>query len=151
MGKNGNQRTWTNKDLIKALENSITKSGICRKLGLTVHAGNFKTIDKYIKTLGLDTSHLKGRGHGKSGDGLRIPDERVFTENSYYATSRLYKRLLKRGRENKCEICRMPPKWKGKKLRLQVDHINGDAHDHRLSNLRILCPNCHSQTKTFSR
>jgi hypothetical protein len=30
-----------------------------------------------------------------------------------------------------------------------MDHINGNRKDHRLENLRWLCPNCHSQTDTF--
>lgn len=31
-----------------------------------------------------------------------------------------------------------------------MDHINGIHNDHRIENLRLLCPNCHSQTKTFA-
>jgi len=34
-------------------------------------------------------------------------------------------------------------------LVLTLDHINGVNDDHRLHNLRLLCPNCHSQTPTF--
>ena len=30
-----------------------------------------------------------------------------------------------------------------------VTHINGDLEDNRMENLKILCPNCHSQTPTF--
>jgi len=33
-------------------------------------------------------------------------------------------------------------------LPLELDHINGDHHDNRLENLRILCPNCHSLKPT---
>jgi hypothetical protein len=29
-------------------------------------------------------------------------------------------------------------------------HSNGDPHDNRLDNLKLLCPNCHSQTDTFA-
>lgn len=40
--------------------------------------------------------------------------------------------------------------WRGKPISLQLDHINGDNFDHRIENLRLLCPNCHSQTETFA-
>jgi hypothetical protein len=36
-------------------------------------------------------------------------------------------------------------------LTLQLDHINGISNDNRIENLRILCPNCHTQTHTFGR
>ncbi len=47
-----------------------------------------------------------------------------------------------------CAICRLGPQWLGKRLVLELDHINGIRDDHRLTNLRFLCPNCHSQTDT---
>ena len=37
----------------------------------------------------------------------------------------------------------------GKKIVLQLDHINGINTDNTIKNLRFLCPNCHSQTPTF--
>ena len=39
--------------------------------------------------------------------------------------------------------------WCGKEITLELDHINGDNRDHRVQNLRLLCPNCHSQTDTW--
>lgn len=48
-----------------------------------------------------------------------------------------------------CAICNLPPCWESKKLILVVDHIDGDASNNFPSNLRLLCPNCNSQTDTF--
>lgn len=48
-----------------------------------------------------------------------------------------------------CQICNLEPEWNNKVLVLQIDHINGINNDHRIENLRFLCPNCHSQTETF--
>lgn len=49
-----------------------------------------------------------------------------------------------------CEICKNKGEWQGKKLSLQLDHINGKNEDNHIDNLRFICPNCHSQTKTFA-
>jgi 5-methylcytosine-specific restriction endonuclease McrA len=50
--------------------------------------------------------------------------------------------------ENRCSECGISH-WRGKPLAIQIDHINGRGDDWRLENLRMLCPNCHSQTETF--
>lgn len=50
--------------------------------------------------------------------------------------------------ENRCSNCGVS-EWMGKPLAIQIDHINGVRDDHRLANLRMLCPNCHSQTETY--
>lgn len=47
-----------------------------------------------------------------------------------------------------CEWCGLGPEWNGKPIVLELDHVNGNPRDNRLENLRILCPNCHSQTDT---
>ena len=49
-----------------------------------------------------------------------------------------------------CISCLNDGNWKGQKLSLHLDHINGDSSDNRIDNLRFLCPNCHSQTDTYA-
>ena len=83
----------------------------------------------------------------------KIPDTEVFVENSPYTNNRilLKKRLLDAGiLDNQCILCGQGPVWNGKPMVLQLDHINGKNNDHRIENLRILCPNCHSQTETYA-
>lgn len=84
---------------------------------------------------------------------FKISDEEVFVENSPYVNNRilLKKRCLDNGwLKNECAICGQGPVWNGKPLTLQLDHINGKSNDHRIENLRILCPNCHTQTETYA-
>jgi hypothetical protein len=66
-----------------------------------------------------------------------------------FQTYKLKMRLLKEGIfENECSICGLDS-WLGNPLMIELDHIDGDSHNHKIDNLRMLCPNCHSQTQTF--
>ena len=62
-----------------------------------------------------------------------------------HVKSRLMTARLK---ETRCETCGLT-EWRGQPLSLELHHINGDGQDNRLENLRMLCPNCHSQTDTW--
>ena len=50
---------------------------------------------------------------------------------------------------SECGICGQGREWQGKPLILQVDHIDGDSDNNELANLRLICPNCHTQTETW--
>ena len=82
----------------------------------------------------------------------RLSDEVVFVKNSPLSRGSLgtlKRRAIALGyvTEN-CE-CGQPPEWMGKPLTIQLDHFNGDPTDNRPENLRMLCPNCHTQTPTY--
>lgn len=60
----------------------------------------------------------------------------------------LKKRLIVIEQNNVCLFCGLN-EWLNKPLVLEIDHINGDHGNESRSNLRCLCPNCHSQTDTW--
>jgi len=63
--------------------------------------------------------------------------------------STLKKYLVEKRGEN-CEECNIGPEYNGKILVLQLDHIDGNSDNNLPNNIRLLCPNCHSQTETYA-
>ncbi|MCU1672518.1 MAG: hypothetical protein JWN77_631 [Frankiales bacterium] len=63
----------------------------------------------------------------------------------------LVRATFESGVEHVRSICGCDGTWSGAPLTQAVDHINGEATDDRLANLRFLCPNCHAQTATWCR
>ncbi len=61
---------------------------------------------------------------------------------------RMAKRFLKEACGHRCSIC-ATTEWQNKKLTMILDHINGNSTDWKIENLRLLCPNCDSQTDTW--
>lgn len=144
-------KNYTDKEFVDAVKNSLSYRQILKKLGIKLAGGNYKTIQKKIKELNLDISHFKGQGYlkGKTHNYRKKSIDYYLTENSHHQSYKLKLKLFSEGiKENKCENCGLT-EWLGNSIPLELDHIDGVNTNNTLENLRILCPNCHSQTITY--
>ena len=108
-------------------------------------------VSERINALNIDISHFAKKKSDASSHPLYSLEEILVKNSKYENINRLKKRILKEGLlEYKCTKCGNTGTWNGKELTLQLEHKNGIHNDHRLSNLEFLCPNCHSQTDTYS-
>ena len=147
---------------LEELKEAVKSSGSIRqtliKLGVAPYGGNYDVFRKAVKHYGISTEHFHGQlwhpsdNTGimrKSGEKRRRKLKDILTEDSHYQSSKLRQRLIEEGlKERKCESCGLT-EWMGQEISLELDHINGTRTDNRIENLRILCPNCHSQTPTY--
>lgn len=143
---------YTEEQFINAVKNNYSVAAVLSELGLKPAGGNYKYFYYRVKVLNLDTSHFKGRSHlkGKTHNWSNIkPLSEILVKDSMFNNYHLRKRLLKEGLlKYVCSICGIS-EWLESPLSLHLDHINGVNNDNRLENLRLLCPNCHSQTLTY--
>ncbi len=112
----------------------------------------FSTYKRHATRLGVYITNQgsKGRKKPKIDGSGKIPLSEIFHGlHPQYQTNKLRIRLFDENIKSKeCENCRIR-EWNGKPISFECDHVNGNSKDHRLENLKILCPNCHSQTDTY--
>lgn len=133
----------TDKQFTEAVLASKNTNDCMRKLGIIPGGRNREVLRWRIEHLKLNCSHWSGR------NASRKSDEQVFNKNTNLKNyGQLKKRFLKATNvEYKCqrEKCGIS-EWLGEPLTLELHHKNGNRKDNTLSNLELLCPNCHTQT-----
>jgi hypothetical protein len=132
-------------DLIKT---SYSICEVCKKANISITTGNYDTIKKIIAKYNIDISHFK-RQYDKKCKPQKIEIDKVLNNEHYISAYKLKKLLIKNGlKEEVCESCGLT-EWLGKKIPLQLHHIDGNKYNNNFDNLKILCPNCHTFTETW--
>ena len=134
------------------VETSSSYSDVLRGLGLSPKGGNSsRLLKRRISELSCCLDHFTDEAT-RSRKYSRYRLEDILVEDSTYTSMNRLKNRLKNELDypQVCSCCGIGTLWNGLSLILQLDHVNGVHNDHRLGNLRLLCPNCHSQTDTFA-
>lgn len=133
-------KNFSKDEIEKAISETKSMSSAAKYLNV-----KYDTFKKYAESYGLFKTNQSGIGLRKS---KRYKVSNDVFQNGNEIPSGVLKQWLSDEREWICEECSIS-EWKGKKLPLEIDHIDGDRFNNLRENLRILCPNCHSLTPTW--
>ena len=131
-------------NFIRICDDSDSMAQAAITLGL-----HFNTFKKYAIKFDCYKPNQSGRGIIKKGNPKFNLEDILNGNYPHFQTYKLKNRMLREGLiKNICSVCGIT-EWIGKPINMELDHIDGDRSNHKLGNLRMLCPNCHSQTETY--
>jgi hypothetical protein len=119
-----------------------------RHLGMCATGNNWRTLKRYaVEVWRIPVDHFDPHAASRAAllrrQFVARPLTEVLVDGSSFSRVQLKKRLYAEGLKQRiCEMCGQGELWRGRRLALILDHVNGVSDDHRLENLRILCPNC---------
>ena len=120
------------------------------KMGIVPAGGNYACLKKYIKLYNIDISHftLQGWNKGKTIGPKRQLQEYLSNKISIQSW-KLKKRLIQeKVFEHQCNKCKEKT-WLNHPIPIELHHKDGDNSNNVLSNLELLCPNCHALTNNY--
>jgi hypothetical protein len=142
---------WEKENLKKIVDSSKSQGEVFNKMGLRKAGSNNRTLRKYLKLYGISTEHFdkNWKKISEISSNRKLDLSEILKVDSNYSRSNLKERLYTEGvKKRECEICGQNEIWRGKRMSLILDHINGIYNDNRLENLRIVCPNCNATFPT---
>ena len=140
---------WTisKEKMTEIVNDSSSLADVIRYFGLRIGSANYETLKNRLDKDNIEYAQFIKKTINNFN---KIPTENILVLNSSYDGTHLKKRLIKEEiLKNICFKCGQLPEWNGEVLTLVLDHKNGNSKDHRIENIRLLCPNCDSQQLTY--
>ena len=143
------KKTMQEKEMLeKLVSESSSLSEVLKKQGKSISGSSFKILKNNLDNYDIKYHFLNKKGSKYIFRNKPLTD--ILIENSNYSSSDLKKRLIKEGLKNDiCEICGQSNVWNNNTLTLQLHHIDGNHNNNCLTNLSIICPNCHTQMTSY--
>ena len=144
MGRIAKWRQLTEEEFAQKVKESRSFQDLANRLGYEkTGGGTIKALKDAVKERNLDTSHFLGQAWNRDNYDYSNFQNGVVKKNG---ESTLKALIHLRGR--KCEQCGNT-QWLNQPINLEVHHIDGNHYNNELSNLILLCPNCHSYTENY--
>lgn len=143
---------FTEEEWQSLIDQSNSYADLLKRVGKRDDRNSYKTL-REILSLYPNLSYDKMKENAaKRPRAQEVPFEEVFKKGTTYSTSLLRSKLIKHGIKSfkKCECCGISS-WQRKPIVIQLHHKDGDHTNNEIDNIAELCPNCHSQTETFSK
>jgi hypothetical protein len=116
--------------------------------------GGYRILQKYATSWEISTDHFDPWAANREALSRRTRAvtkslDEILVAGRPTNSGRLKERLYAAGvKERRCELCGQGEEWRGRRMALVLDHINGVRDDNRLENLRVVCPNCNATLDT---
>jgi hypothetical protein len=135
----------TDKLFIQTVNECKTMAYAARTVGMA-----YSTFIRKAKRLNCYNPNQGQKGLSRQRKGT--PLNEIFEgKHPQFQSYKLKRKMIRKGIiEDKCSICGWNKKPEGSEFTpCELDHIDGNSSNHSRNNLRMLCPNCHSLTKTY--